>query len=218
MLCFLSKIFLRSKKQLGMDAKLQNLLEKIYEDGVSKGHEAGNAALKSAQIKAEALVSEATLEATRIREEARKEVEQLIQNTRTEIQLASEQAIQNLKQRIQNLLTVKIIAAPVKAAFNDKAFIQDMILKMIDRWTDKDDGLRLLLPKEEADLFEFFTKQTEAALAQGLQVELDQKSTNGFRIGPADGRYQLSFSDADFEAFFTDFLRPATRTWLFHSL
>ena len=37
-----------------MDAKLQNLLEKIYEDGVSKGHEAGNAALKSAQIKAEA--------------------------------------------------------------------------------------------------------------------------------------------------------------------
>ncbi len=157
MLCFLSKIFLRSKKQLGMDAKLQNLLEKIYEDGVSKGHEAGNAALKSAQIKAEALVSEATLEATRIREEARKEVEQLIQNTRTEIQLASEQAIQNLKQRIQNLLTVKIIAAPVKAAFNDKAFIQDMILKMIDRWTDKDDGLRLLLPKEEADLFEFFT-------------------------------------------------------------
>ena len=37
----------------------------------------------------------------------------------------------------------------------------------------------------------------------------------GFKIGPADGSYKISFSEDDFENFFKSFLRPKTIEMLY---
>ena len=60
-----------------------------------------------------------------------------------------------------------------------------------------------------------FAGKTAELLNQGLQVTFDGRLDNGFRIGPANGRYVISFTEADFTRFFRDHLRPVTAELLY---
>ena len=41
-----------------------------------------------------------------------------------------------------------------------------------------------------------------------MELEYTDGVKNGFRIGPKDGGYYLSFTDADFNALLDEYLRP----------
>ena len=53
------------------------------------------------------------------------------------------------------------------------------------------------------------------ALNQKFEVVPDKNIRYGFKIGPKDGSYFISFSDKDFENLFREYMRPRIIEMLF---
>jgi len=202
-----------------MQEKLQALINKVQEEGVSKGEELAAAIVKDAEKKAERIVEEAERDAERTRKQAQEEADELKRNVESELRLSGEQAIQSLRQRVSNLIAYKAIGEPVQASFEDREFVKGLIEQLIQNWQPESNGsvnLRLLLPAEgQKELEQYFSAKAKELLDGELQINFDQKLERGFRIGPADGSYVVSFTDEDFEIFFMDYLRPATKKILY---
>lgn len=195
-----------------MQTKLQELTEKIYKEGVNKANDEAEKILSDAKKKAEELVSKAHKEASDIAKNAEKEAGTLHQNSLNELKLAGRQAISDLKQKIAGLVEARAIQPETKGAFKDITFTQELIQTIVKNWNPKESenvSLGLLLPKDKQKDFEaFFKEKAKGLLDKGLEVSYSDRMKNGFKIGPKEGGYLISFADEDFENFFKAFLRP----------
>lgn len=194
-----------------MEAKLQELTDKIYQEGVERARKEAEEILAEARRNAEHQLAEAKREAERLKAKAGEEAEELRRNVTSELKLSANQAISGLKQEITSLITTRLLQEPLKEAFKDKAFLQRIIESAIQSWnaTDSQAGLAILLPEKEREgLKQYFEARTRELLKEGLDISLDGRLSQGFRIGPGDGSYVVSFTPEDFERFFRSYLRP----------
>jgi V/A-type H+/Na+-transporting ATPase subunit E len=201
-----------------MENKLQELTSKIYEEGVAKAREEADKILEEANKEAEETRSKAKKEAQQIMEQTEREANELKRNTESEIKLVARQSLASIKQQIVALITLKATEEPVKKAFEDKDFLKKIIETTIKNWNPDQDSfdLQLLLPKdEEKSLGEYFASRQKELLKGGLDIRFDERMRSGFKIGPADGRFLISFTDEDFHNFFKNYLRPRTTELLF---
>lgn len=199
-----------------MEQKLQSLLEKIQQEGVDKGQEVANSLINDAEQRAEDIVNAAERRAEEIRKQAEQEAEELKRNVTSELKLSAEQTVEALQQRITDLITAKAIDPPTQEAFGDKAFLKGIIESLIGQWQKNEQGAALhLSPEREKELFDYFSARAQEKLKEGLVVRPAPGLSEGFRIGPANGSYVVSFTEDDFQAFFADFLRPRTKKLLY---
>jgi V/A-type H+-transporting ATPase subunit E len=202
-----------------MEQKLQALLDKLYEEGVAKGQDVAAAVVKDAERKAEKILEEAEKEAAEIRKQAQEEAEEMKRNVISELHLAATQAVSVLKQKISHLITAGAIAEPLHQTFSDEEFLKKIIESLIENWHPAENGspgVSLLLPPEKGEaLYNYFSAKAKEMMDHGVQVNFDRNLDSGFRIGPADGSYVVSFTEKDFVAFFMDFLRPRTKELLY---
>ena len=152
-------------------------------------------------------------------EEARRKAEELRRNTMTEVTLAGRQAVGALKEHISEMIIAKTLSGPVHEAAVDPAFVREMLLAVAAGWRADSAGkvtLSALLP---AEWQERFGKEFEAAakslLAQGVEVGYSDSVRSGFRIGEKNGGYYISFSEADFEALLSEFLKERVAKMLY---
>lgn len=202
-----------------MEQKLQELLDKVYSEGVAKGQEVASTIVRDAERKAEHILEEAQKQADEIRRQAREEAEELRLNVASELRLSAQQSINALQQQISRLIITKAVSEPTNRAFSDTDFIKRAVETLIRNWHSRGgggEGLSLLLPEKEREaLGQYFLAKTTEALDGTLEVTFSDKLDKGFRIGPADGRYVISFTEKDFETFFSDYLRPKTKAILY---
>lgn len=195
-----------------MQKKLQELTDKLYQEGIDKAKEEADKIVKDAKKEADDLLKKAKKDAEKIKQDAEKSAEETQNNSLNELKLASRQALSELKQQIANLIEVKAIEPKTKDAFNDKEFTKDVILTIVKNWDPKDESqvdLKVLLPeKKQKDFEKYFKSEAKKLLDDGLEVEFTDAVKGGFRIGPKDGGYLISFTDKDFENFFKTYLRP----------
>ena len=76
-----------------MQNKLQELTEKLYNEGLSKGKTEGEALLAKARSEADAIIAEAKKQAEAIVVKAQKDAEDLRTKTAGDVALASRQAV-----------------------------------------------------------------------------------------------------------------------------
>lgn len=197
-----------------MQTKLQELTEKIYNEGVAKAKAEAEKIKAEAEKQAKAILEEAEKQKSRIIADAEKQARELERNIKSEIKLASRQAINELKQQITNLVVAEIVEKPTKSAFDDDKFIKELIEIVMSNWDEKrsqDCEVNVYLPKKhEQRLNEFFKQKFKRLLDKGLTVSYEEQLKSGFQIGPKDGSYKISFTDNDFEQFFKAYLRPRT--------
>jgi len=110
-----------------MQNKLQELTEKIYKEGVSKGNTEAEKIIGNAKSKSEKIIADAKKEAEKIIEDARKKSEEAKKNTESELKLASKQVVNALKQQMTDIINGKIVDVSVEKAFDDKEFIKKII-------------------------------------------------------------------------------------------
>ncbi len=195
-----------------MQNKLQELTDKLYQEGVDKANEEAKKIVNDAKKEADEIVSKARDKADKILKDAEKNAEEIKKNSLNELQLASKQAISDLKQRIINLIETKALKPSTKEAFEDKEFTKDIILTIVNNWDPQKESqveLKIVLPEKKQKEFEnFFKSKAKSLLDKGVEIEFSESVKGGFRIGPKDGSYLISFTDKDFENFFKTFLRP----------
>jgi len=77
-------------------------------------------------------------------------------------------------------------------------------------------SLSVLLPADKkAALDKAFAAGAKHALDRGVEVAFDAGVTSGFKVGPRNGSYYLTFTEQDFLNLFKEYLRPKVRTMLF---
>lgn len=202
-----------------MTDRINDLTRKIYNEGVVKAKEDANQIIASAKKEAEEIIHAAKQMETHIIEQAKSAAEEIRKNTDSEIKLAARQFLSKLKQEITHAV-VKAKTAPVlNEAFNDTDLIKNSILTLIKNWDPQNPtelDLTVLLPeKHKNELFGFFDSKAREIINKGINVEFDSKIESGFKIGPKDGSYIISFSDSDFENYFKNTLKARTRKLLF---
>ena len=196
-----------------MENKLQELTRKIYDEGIEKARQEAAVILGEARKQAESVTLSARKEAEEILKKAQSNAEEIQRNARSEVRMSSKQAVSALRQQIASIITSKVVDAPVKDALSDKAFIGGLISKALENFNN---NAALVLPAaDEKSLEKYFGNRLNQVITAGVDVTFDEKIKGGFKIGPKDNSYVISFTDEDFQAFFRSFMRPRTINLLF---
>ncbi|MBP6976706.1 MAG: hypothetical protein PHD61_12490 [Bacteroidales bacterium] len=201
-----------------METKLKELTERIYEEGILKARREGEEIVEQARQEAALRLDEAAKEATQILDQARRQADEIRKNITAEVGLTTHQALGALRQQIMNLITLKMIDQPVKKVFQESDFIRNLIEVLVKNWpaSDKSQGLQVMLSEKYLkEVNDYFTLRQHELLDGGLEITGDENLPTGFRIGPRDGNYRISFTDEDFAGFIKAYLRPRTQQMLF---
>jgi len=197
--------------------KLQELTQKLYNEGLSKGKEEGAAILAQAKEEADSIVKKAQEEAAHIMENARKEAEDYRIKMEGDVKMASTQALQATRAGIENLIVTKAVDAPVKSALSEAAFVKEIISAVASRFSAQEStDIALLLPEKlQKELEPCVQGELAKTLGKGVEASFSKKVEGGFKIGPKDGSYFISLTDESFQQLIGDYLRPATKKILF---
>lgn len=196
--------------------KLQELTEKLYSEGLSKGQQEAERLVSEAEQKAAALVAEAEQKAAAIVKAAEQKAAELKKNNETEVMLATRQVVAALKENIANLVVAKTTEPAVKAAMVDVEFVKEMLLGIARSWNGERVELSAILPAEQKAKFEAEAESAaKALLAAGIEVGYSERVKSGFKVAPKDGGYYISFTEEDFNALLAEYMKEKITKMLF---
>ncbi|NMB36606.1 MAG: hypothetical protein GX993_01015 [Bacteroidales bacterium] len=202
-----------------MQNKLQELTDKLYNEGLSKGKQEAEELKAKALREADKIVSKAKDDAAAIVAKAEKEAEEIITRADNDVKMASNQAISAVRQQVEKMVVTKTITPVVQDAMTDTKLIKSVITTIAGAFNAANPdsvALEIILPQSmKSELEDFLKKEINGTLCKGLEVKYVKGISHGFKIGPKDGGYMISFTDDDFNAMISGYLRPATRRILF---
>ena len=200
-----------------MQNKLQELTDKLYNEGLSKGKQEGEELLAKAKVQADDIITKAQAEAERIIAAAQKQAEEIKTKTASDVKMAASQSIAATKKDIETLIVGKMTGEAVKKALSSADFVKELIKAVAEKFTTEGPvDLNLVLPESlKNDLEPFATKELAKILGAGVEASFSKKVAGGFQIGPKDGGYFVSFTEETFNQLISEYLRPATKKLLF---
>ncbi|MDR1347107.1 MAG: hypothetical protein LBJ63_01560 [Prevotellaceae bacterium] len=203
-----------------MQNKLQELTEKLYKEGLSKGQSEAEAIMANAKAEAKKILNDARQEAESIIDIANKSAAEAKKNADAEISMVSRQVIAQVKQSVESLITAKIITPATKAAINDVEFVQTLVKTAVENFKADNQNateLNVLLPESKQKEFEQFINEATAKQLGGDKTEFvfSNRIKSGFRIVSKDSGYYISFTEQDFLNLFSEYTRPKMRQLLF---
>ena len=200
-----------------MQNKLQELTDRLYNEGLSKGKQEGEELLAKAKVQAEEIVAKAQAEAAQIVAAAQKQAEEISTKTASDVKMASTQSLAATKKDIETLIVGKMTNEAVKTALTSAEFVKEIIKAVAEKFsTEGPVDLALVLPESlQKDLEPFVTNELAKTLGAGVEAKFSKKVSGGFQIGPKDGGYFISLTDATFTELISEYLRPTTKKLLF---
>ena len=202
-----------------MQDKLQELTDRLYNEGLSKGKHDGEELLQKAQAEADGIIAQAKAEAERIVAQANKDAEELKTKVTADVKMAATQSIAVTKQEIEKMVVTKTAAEGVNDCMSTPAFVMDLIIKVVDKFNPENAtpvALDLILPESTKANVELIMKdEINRLFEKGVTVDYSKKMNGGFKISPKDGGYMLQFTDEEFTQLIANYLRPATKKILF---
>ena len=202
-----------------MQDKLQELTNKLYNEGLSKGKHDGEELLQKAQAEANGIIAQAKAEAERIIAQANKDAEELKTKVAADVKMAATQSIAVTKQKIEKMVVTKTATEGVKATMSNASFVKELIISVVKAFNPQNASpvdLSLILPESLKTELEPFVKNEIANQFKGeVKVDYSKKMNGGFKISPKQGGYMLQFTDEEFTQLIANYLRPATKKILF---
>lgn len=197
-----------------MQNKLDQLTQKIYQEGIDKAEEEAAKIRANARREADDILEKARQDADEIRKKAEQDAQQTRRNTESDLKLAGQQAISSLKQRIKELLIARVLDEPASQLMSDQSFLKELILEITRNWEE--------IPSIELQLSEKMKSKMDQAFEnslrqdmEGLEITYNKRLSQGFRIRPKEGAYQITFTDEDLKEFFRPYLNQKTDQIIF---
>ncbi len=200
-----------------MQNKLQELTDKLYNEGLSKGKQEGEELLAKAKVQADEMIAKAQAEADRIVATAQKQADEIKTKTASDLKMASAQALAATKKDIETLIVGKMTDEAAKKALTTPDFVKELIKAVAEKFTTEGPvDLALILPESlQKDLEPFVTTELAKILNGKVEASFSKKVAGGFQIGPKDGGYFVSFTEETFNQLISEYLRPTTKKLLF---
>lgn len=200
-----------------MLTKLQELTDRLYQEGLSKGQAEGEEILGKAREEARQILDQARKEARDIVESAKAEALDYKTKIESDLKMAASQSLLATRQDIENLIVAKLSDTQVKDAMTAPEFVQGIITAVAQKFSAEGaTDLSLVLPASmQAALEPFVKNQLGKVLGSEVQATFSKKISGGFTIGPKDGGWFVSMTDETFSDLISSYLRPATKKLLF---
>lgn len=193
--------------------KIDELTNKIYQEGVEKGKAEAQRIVEEAQAEAQRILDEARKKAEETAAEAQKKAEELDKNTKSELKLYTDQAVNALKSEITTLISDKLLKEAVRKTTADTDFLGKFLISLASRWDEKE---QMVISAPEAEkLKAYFAAHAKELLDKGLTINKINGKEVLFSIAPADGSYKINFGEEEFINYLKDFLRPQLIEMLF---
>lgn len=193
-----------------MESKLQQLTEKLYNEGLSQGRIKAQELIDTATEQSKKMLEDAKNEAARIKEQAMLNAEELKKNAENELKLAASQMQSALRQRIEQMVVAKISDKKMSQAWTNGEFVSNLVIDAVRTWNpNSDNQIKLILPENiNVQMRENIEAQMTDNFKDGFEIITDSKLKVPFRIAPKDKGYYVSFTDQDFENLFKSYIRP----------
>ena len=202
-----------------MQDKLQELTDRLYNEGLSKGQQEGEAIVQKSEAMAKDIIAQAQAEAERIIAQANKEAEELKTKVTADIKMAATQSISVTKQEIEKMVVTQVATQGVKANMCNAEFVKELIAQVVKAFNPQNASpvaLDLILPEALKAQVEPFLQNEIASQFKGeVKVDYSKKMNGGFKVAPREGGYTLQFTDEEFTQLIANYLRPATKKILF---
>jgi V/A-type H+-transporting ATPase subunit E len=196
-----------------MESKIQELTNKLLQEGVERGNAQAEAIIAQANEQAKQIIEAAQAKGAEIEAQAKKDAQALNDHTKSELKMYNAQALNALKTEIANVVNANVVKDAVKDITGDKDFMNNFVLKLAEKWGAQED--LVISTADAASLKALFAKKAKTLLDKGLKIEQVNGQKTAFTIQPADGSYKVNFGDAEFEDYFKSFLRPQLVDMLF---
>lgn len=198
---------------------MQELTDKLYNEGLSKGKQEGEEILAKARKQAEEIIAKANAEAEAIKAAAAKEAQDMKVKTEGDLKLASTQALTATRKGIEDLVISKIADSQITSSLTSAEFVKSLITTVAKAFNpDRQEpvDIALVLPESmRKEMEKFVESELSKLINAGVEATFSKKITGGFNIGPKDGGYFISFTDETFRSLISEYLRPVTRKFLF---
>ena len=202
-----------------MQNKLQELTDKLYNEGLSKGRQEGEAILKDARAKAEEIIAGAKSEAAGIVADAEKKAADISSKVTGDLKMAASQCLAATRHDIETLLVNKVTDSEISKALTAPDFVKKTIRTVAEAFNPEGAepvDLTVILPESlQKEVEPFLRKELASAIGAGIDARFSKKISGGFTIGPKDGGWFISFTDDTFRELISAYLRPATKKILF---
>ena len=197
--------------------KLQELTDKLYQEGLSKGRQEGEALLAEAKNQAGLLVEQARQQAEEILGQARKDAADYKTKVESDLKMASSQALAATRKDLENMVVSKIADTQVAKAMAAPDFIKGIITEVAKKFNaDEPTDLALVLPESlQKELEPFVKNELGKLLGAGVDASFSKKVAGGFNLGPKDGGWFIRLTDESFKDLIGAYLRPVTKKLLF---
>ena len=201
-----------------MSDKLQELTDKLYNEGLSKGKQDAEAMVAKAQAEAADIVAKAKAEAEHIVAQANREADELRTKVMADVKMAATQSIAVTRQEMEKMIVSKA-AQNGASCLSEADFVKEMVKSIVAAFNPQNASpvdLNLILPEALKTQVEPFVKNEISSLFKSdVNVSYDKKMGGGFKVAPKDGGYMLQFTDEEFKTLIANYLRPATKKILF---
>ncbi len=196
--------------------KIQELTQKLYDQGLAKGKEEAQALLAKAREEAQAILKKAEEEAGAILEQARRKAADYRTQVEGDVKMAATQSLQATRSTLEEMVVAKAVA-PAGEILSESGYLKEIITAVAKRFSAQESAdLSLVLPEKlQKELEPFIQGELAKTLGKGVEATFSKKVSGGFRIGPKDGSYFISLTDESFKQLIGAYLRPATRQILF---
>ncbi|MBR4659817.1 MAG: hypothetical protein IKO77_00075 [Bacteroidales bacterium] len=202
-----------------MQNKLQELTDKLYNEGLSRGRQEAGELIAEARREADEIIAQARRKAEEIEAEARKSAESIRKTAENDIALASTMTISAVRQQVENAVVARAVAQPVSRAFSDPAFVRELLATVVKAFKASETQAReldVILPDSlKSEIDASYAAELSTILGAGVEISYLKGLPGGFRIGPRDGGYRIDITEEEFSSLIGAYLRPATRKILF---
>jgi V/A-type H+-transporting ATPase subunit E len=191
-----------------MEIQIQELIDKIKNDGINSASEEAS----RLRVKAEG-------EAMRIIDAAKKEAEDIVNRGKQDAQrsekagiTALEQASRNLvlafKDEVQALLN-KVVNDNVAANYGEDV-LKTTLPALLKSWAEKgSDNVAVILPESELQkLKSFFNEKLASELKKGVELKSNRNLSCGFHISNKEGSAYYDFSAEAVASLLSAYLNP----------
>ncbi|WP_422134602.1 ATPase [Endozoicomonas sp. ALD040] len=208
---------------------VQELIEKLRNQGVQDGRERADRIVSEAQSHAAELVREAQAKADMIVSKAREEADFITQSGQEALQLAERNAVLELKDYLLEKFSGQI-SALVSGSLEKEEVLKQMILEVAgENNLHGEKNLEVVLPRKvigldelrknpdlvkKGPLLDFVTGQAAEMLQEGVTFSVGKTSQSGIKFRLQDKEIEVELSDQTVTAVLLRHLQPRFRALL----
>ena len=158
--------------------KLQELTQRLYDEGLAKGKQEGEAVLQKALSEAEEIVKKAREEAEAILARARKEADDYKVKVEGDVKMAAGQSVQATRSDIENLIVTKMADTAVEKALTSEEYVKGIITAVAQKFSAEEPAdLALVLPESlKAGLEPFVRSELGKIIGKGVDASFSKRS------------------------------------------